>query len=96
MRIPGLKAVQKLLKNHRYRIRKSKVMASCGCVCFCPECNDILNDQAHCSITELPDADIVHYKCTSCGQVSKWAFHIAPVPILLEKLPALPPIDLGL
>lgn len=36
--------------------RKNKVISKCGCVCYCPECHDILNDQAECT-----DLDEVTY-----------------------------------
>lgn len=61
------------------KTRDEEVLAKCGCLCRCPECNDILNDQAECWEDEL-----VHYKC-ECGYTSNWAFHIAPLPILIDN-----------
>lgn len=58
--------------------REKKILESCGCVCYCPECKDPLNDQADCE-----DADLVTYKCNNCGATSKWNFDIAPIPILM-------------
>ncbi len=57
--------------------RKDKVLEACGCVCYCPNCGDILNDQAECQ-----DWDLVRYKC-GCGHVSEWLFD-APCPILVR------------
>lgn len=57
--------------------REKRVLEQCGCVCRCPQCQDILNDQAECQ-----DDDLVVYTC-QCGHVSRWLFD-APVPILIK------------
>lgn len=61
--------------------RKDRVIRMCGCVCYCPSCKDILNDQAECT-----DEDVVTYHC-KCGHKSRWLFD-APVPILLKAVPS--------
>ncbi len=60
--------------------REQQIIDKCGCVCFCPNCKDPLNDQAECT-----DTDLVRYKCTKCGHKSTWSFDIAPVPICLDE-----------
>lgn len=72
------RAEKKAAKAHE--ARKQKVLAECGNVCYCPECNDILNDQADCH----EGAHIVRYRCKTCGRVSKWNFGVAPVPFLIK------------
>ena len=57
------------------KTREDEVIEQCGCVCYCPSCKDILNDQADCTYT-----DFVRYKCNMCGTKSKWSFDIFPVP----------------
>ena len=56
--------------------RAERVLAKCGCICRCPDCNDILNDQAEASEV----GDLVQYIC-GCGRMSQWYFD-APVPVL--------------
>jgi hypothetical protein len=62
-------------------IRKTKSLEKCGCVCYCPGCSDILNDQADCT-----DTDLVRYTCNTCGTKSEWTFDAAPWPMLLKKI----------
>ena len=61
--------------------RKKDIMKSCGCICYCPKCNDILNDQADCL-----DFNFVYYHCNVCGHDSVWNFDIAAMPILLKGI----------
>lgn len=74
----------KFLKKLFTKTRFEKVIASCGCVCYCPKCKDILNDQADCT-----DTDLVRYTCNTCGHKSNWNFDIAPLPILMDKKEAI-------
>jgi hypothetical protein len=60
------------------QIREEKILKECGCVCFCSECNEPLNDQAECW---EDDEGLVYYKC-QCGHKSRWLFDV-PCPILL-------------
>jgi hypothetical protein len=62
--------------------RMDTVLKECGCVCHCPKCYDILNDQADCRDDK---EDGVFYKCNTCGTCSHWNFDIAPVPVLLRE-----------
>lgn len=59
--------------------RKDTVLEQCGCVCYCPQCKDILNDQANCI-----DEDFVYYRCNTCNTNSIWTFDVAPCPVLLR------------
>lgn len=69
-------------KYKELRRREKSVLKDCGCVCYCPECNDILNDQAECR--DNIEEQKVYYTC-GCGAKSVWTFDAAPAPILLSK-----------
>jgi hypothetical protein len=59
------------------------VLQQCGCVCYCPNCNDILNDQNNCIKVE---DGVYRYTCTVCTNKSIWNFYIAPIPLcIIEK-----------
>jgi len=60
--------------------RIERIERKCGCVCFCPECKEPLNDQADCT-----DTDFVRYHCNECETDSKWTFDAAPVPLLISS-----------
>lgn len=83
-----MKLIEKLWWNKQNKIsrdeqrRHDEVMEKCGCVCLCPFCNDILNDQADCK----DDQDGVFYKCNNCGKCSHWDFDLAPIPVLLTEI----------
>ena len=48
--------------------------------CYCPLCfNELISSDSFVS-----DEDVVTYKCSKCGLVSRWDFGIAPVPVLIE------------
>lgn len=48
--------------------------------CYCPECkNELISSDSFAS-----DEELVTYKCTKCGCVSKWLFD-APCPILIKN-----------
>lgn len=76
--------VEKLTVYKRKK-REKKVLYDCGCVCFCPHCGDILNDQAEC--VDDFEAQKVYYMCMTCEELSTWTFDAAPVPILLNPKP---------
>jgi len=65
------------------RQRKKKVLNDCGCVCYCPACRDILNDQAECRHELHMQRKLVRYVC-SCGHISHWDFD-HPVPLLVKE-----------
>lgn len=65
----------------RFSRRKQACLDSCGCVCFCPNCGDILNDQAE--VVDKGASGVVTFKCVVCGTESDWLLD-TPVPILLE------------
>lgn len=60
--------------------RKERIAKLCGCICYCPHCKDILNDQADCYEGDR----ITTYRCNTCGKISKWKFGVAPVPIIVK------------
>lgn len=66
---------------NKYQRREQKVIKTCGCICYCPSCKDILNDQADCT-----DTDYVRYKCNTCGHNSVFSFDIGPCPILMKEV----------
>ena len=77
--------IQRAVERYKGRKRKERLLRLCGCVCFCPNCRDILQDQADCE-----DTDLVRYRCTTCGHRSVWNFDIAPCPILISTPNASP------
>ena len=64
---------------NRKETREEEVIRRCGCVCYCPSCKDILNDQADCT-----DTDLVRYKCNTCGAKSVWTFDAIPGALFLR------------
>ncbi len=62
--------------------REEFILKNCGCICYCSNCNEPLNDTSAC--VEKSDA-IYEYICKNCGTKSMFHFGIAPIPILLEK-----------
>lgn len=65
------------------KTREKKVAERCGCICYCPKCKEILNDFSDCK--KLTEEGLYEYTCSSCGEVSKFHFGIAPVPIYVEN-----------
>lgn len=47
--------------------------------CYCPDCKTELISSG----SFVSDEEVVTYKCTNCGAISKWDFD-APSPILLR------------
>jgi len=74
-----------MLNNHASKKRGKEVLESCGCACYCPQCKDILNDQADCK--DETEEEKVYYRCNTCGHNSVWTFDAAPIPILLSDYP---------
>jgi hypothetical protein len=66
------------------KTRKDLILDECGCVCYCPSCKDILQDQAI-WVPEEGDSGKGIYICSKCDNVSSWHFGIAPIPICLEE-----------
>lgn len=71
----------KFLKSKKEK-REEYILKNCGCICYCSNCNEPLNDTAKCVEKEIA---IYEYHCNSCGHKSMFHFGIAPVPILLDK-----------
>lgn len=49
--------------------------------CYCPECDNELVSSG----SFVSDEEVVVYQCSECGEISRWHFDTAPVPILIEK-----------
>ena len=64
-----------MLQNSR---KKNKQKNKQKTFCYCPNCNNELIS----SNSFIKDTDYVYYKCSKCGQESKWDFD-APVPLLI-------------
>lgn len=62
----------------RERRHEARVLNQCGCICRCPGCSEILNDQA----IVQEEGGLVNYFCQRCGWWSKWDFDSCPVPVL--------------
>jgi hypothetical protein len=71
-----IKIIQHLLRWFRGEIRERTVLRECGSLCYCPACDDILNDQAEW------DELMSSYTCR-CGAVTYWDLD-TPVPLLLD------------
>lgn len=59
--------------------RERDVIERHGCVTYCPNCKDILNDQSEMLGT---DGSAATYRCKVCGAKSTFDFG-TPVPVLL-------------
>lgn len=66
--------------------REERILRTCGCVCRCPACDDILNDQS--MYRDNGDGHTVTYGC-GCGATSLWLFS-TPVPVLLGEEAGMP------
>ena len=63
--------------------REEKILEECGCVCYCPNCDEPLNDCSDCK--DISEGEgLYEYVCNECNVSSKFHFGIAPVPILIE------------
>jgi hypothetical protein len=74
--------VRRLLRRPSREDREHSIVKRCGCICWCPECDDPLNDQAKC----LDGERFVEYWCGKCGHHSVWDFG-APTPLLIRREP---------
>ncbi len=66
----------------KHWLRERRVMRECGCICYCPNCRNILNDNAQYFDRGL-NQDV--YICNVCNCESLWSFNLAPVPILISS-----------
>lgn len=66
-----------------FETREERVLRVCGCVCRCPQCKDILNDQGE--VHASRESAEINYFCSSCGCWSVWDFD-APVPLLKRTI----------
>lgn len=72
--------LKKLIARYRHWKREREVLGNCGCITYCPNCGDILNDN---SIMLFGDDTRGTYRCKKCDGISTWDFG-APVPILVS------------
>ena len=68
-----------------HKAREEQVLKECGCICYCPGCKNILNDQAECSQEKTYESgpEYIKFRC-SCDCLSLWSFD-HPVPILITR-----------
>jgi len=78
--------IKDMYKSWKYRRRVRRVSYLCGCCCYCPKCDDILNDQAKVDVVKTHG---IVYTC-SCGHTSHWRFDLAPVPLLVDEYGNIP------
>ena len=71
---------ESFLKSWLHKRREKRVLDTCGCACYCPNCKEILNDQADCE-----DTDLVRYKCNKCNAESEWDFDKYMVPVVVNR-----------
>ncbi len=81
-----LKKLQKAWEDYQAKKeaerRKQDILEKCGCVVYCPNCKEPLNDNSDCK--ELDKDGLVEYTCVKCQTKSIFHFGIAPVPIYME------------
>ena len=72
-----------MLKWFKDRARKKKIIKDCGCICYCLDCKEPLNDKSDCK--EIDKDGLYEYSCSGCGAKVLFHFGLAPVPIYLVK-----------
>lgn len=78
-----LATLKRMIARYKARRRERAILRTCGCVCYCPNCKDPLNDQAKmCVIENNLDGHRHVYHCQVCGHQSAWLFGVAPVPFV--------------
>jgi heterodisulfide reductase subunit B len=60
--------------------RTKKIMSGCGCVCFCNNCREPLNDNSE-FLTK--DYGVYQYTCSKCGTKCVFDFVHFPCPVRL-------------
>ena len=73
--------LKKALGKLKRKKRVSKILETCGNVCYC-ECGEPLNDDSACVM--VGDA-IYNYTCKVCSANNVFHFALAPIPIKLEN-----------
>lgn len=62
--------------------REQKIVKECGCVCYCSNCDEPLNDTSSCiTVREA----VYTYTCSNCKIETTFDFGLAPVPIRVES-----------
>lgn len=76
--------VAQWLERKRKLRRVRRLLRRYGCVCYCPNCRDILHGQEPGPFRALPvGARYEVADCRACGHTSRWDFS-APVPLLAK------------
>ena len=70
-----------LFKIFKKKSREELILEKCGCVCYCYNCREPLNDTSHC---ERVEGDTFRYTCATCLFQSEFDFSY-PVPIRIIK-----------
>jgi RNase P subunit RPR2 len=82
-----LKKLKKAWEDYQEKVkikkRKEAILDSCSCVCYCPKCDEPLNDTSTCEV--LDQDGLVEYTCDACSTKSKFHFGIAPLPIYMKE-----------
>lgn len=60
--------------------REEHILKNCGCIAYCPKCNNPLQDQ----VVDKIDQSSYRYTC-DCGNKSEWNYDIAPTPICTNR-----------
>jgi len=69
------------IEDLKERKRRKTIIKQCGNICYC-SCDEPLNDTATC--VEIEDG-LIEYTCKKCNVKSTFAFHIAPVPVIVQR-----------
>jgi hypothetical protein len=77
------KNIHMLIKRWKAKRRERYILKMCGCIAYCPQCNEPLNDQA--LWFDANNDGHGYYQCSVCNKISEWHFGIAPVPFLLAS-----------
>ncbi len=75
--------IEKLLDNLRLKRREKLIIKTCGAICYCPHCNDPLNDQA--DWFDFNNDGSGFFLCDNCRKSSQWHFGVTPAPICETK-----------
>lgn len=74
--------IEKIASRIRLWLRERDTMSWIGFCSYCPQCKDLLNDQAkYVGSSEL----LNHYMCAKCGCVSSWDGRCDPPKCVMHK-----------
>lgn len=70
------------IKEYFSKTREEQILEDCGCVCYCKNCHEPLNDTSDC--VKGSEDGLYIYTCIKCSTESHFHFGIAPAPILVN------------